>query len=215
VTKPYLKLIKTYDYSQCDDPYVTTAPDGTIVNMDQFPVKTKNGYEHRPGLVGMLGQFRYAVDYDLHAAVLLQHVAWRFKPGTKKLQRWDKEWIAQSRWDWAAGAGLKWSEFVKQALPRLKKAGEKYGFLEAHTMKLKGVNVLWMHLDPEKVPGLTTAAMPSYASRMLGNKIIGQDENPEWEREQKLEQKKCALEEKKAKLEHQILKLQQKLGPET
>jgi len=87
-----------------------------------FPVKTKAGYKYKPGLPGMLAACWFQVGGDLAAAAILLRLKWRWRQ-KKKLQRFGKEWVAESRWQWAVGSGLTWHEFVKRGLPRLRKSG--------------------------------------------------------------------------------------------
>jgi hypothetical protein len=185
MSKSNLKLVKYPEYGhdgkpyeqheyveQYDDPDVTTASDGTVVNMVQAPIKTENGFEYLPGNVGMLGKFRFAVNYDLAAAALLQFVMYRFRPNTRKLNWLGKEWIAHSAWEWTVGAGLTEHEYKNRALPEL----EKCQFIEIRQRKLRSADrqkKLWIHVDMLAVPKLDALAMPSYTSRMLGKKIIG------------------------------------------
>jgi len=133
-----------------------------------FPAKTKNGYKFKPGLPGMLSVCRFQVGGDLAAAVLLLRLKWRWRQ-KKKLQRFNKEWVAESRWHWAIGAGLTWHEFTKRALPRLRKCE----FVTARQMKLGKTKLLWIHLDQTKLPQAAGLAWEHYVTQMLGTKAIG------------------------------------------
>ena len=133
---------------KCEDPYgvVYAHADCAIID-NPFPVKTKSGYKFKPGLLGMLAICRFQVGGDLAAAVILLRLKWRWRQ-KKKLQRFGKEWVAESRWEWAIGSGLTWHEFVKRGLPRLRKCE----FVIVRQMKLRKKKLLWMHLDETKLP---------------------------------------------------------------
>jgi hypothetical protein len=135
-----------------------------------FPVKTKAGYKYKPGLPGMLAACRFQVGGDLAAAVVLLRLKWRWRQ-VKKLERFEKEWVAESRWHWAVGSGLTWHEFTKRALPRLRKCE----FVTVRQMKLGKRKLLWMHLDIAKLPQPAGPAWEHYATQMLGMKPIGAD----------------------------------------
>jgi hypothetical protein len=133
-----------------------------------FPVKTEAGYKYKPGLPGMLAICRFQVGGDLAAAVLLLRLKWRWRQ-KQKLKRFGVEWVAESRWEWAIGAGLTWHEFVKRALPRLRKCE----FVSVRQMKLGSKKLLWMHLNESKLPSPNEPAWECFAKQLIGVKPIG------------------------------------------
>ena len=133
-----------------------------------FPVKTSTGHKYKPGLPGMLAICRFQVGEDLAAAAILLRLKWRWRQ-KKKLQRFGKEWVAESRWHWAMGSGLTWHEFVKRGLPRLRKCE----FVIVRQMKLGQKKLLWMHLDETKLPQPSAPAWEYFVKRMLGVQVIG------------------------------------------
>jgi hypothetical protein len=152
-----------------EDPYEVVyshADNATIDN--PFPVKTKSGYKYKPGIPGMLAICRFQVGGDLAAAVILLRLKWRWRQ-KKKLQRFGKDWVAESRWEWASGSGLTWHEFVKRGLPRLRKCE----FVTVRQMKLGKRKLLWMHLDETKLPPPSGLGWEYHAKKMIGAKIIG------------------------------------------
>ena len=87
------------------------------------------------GKPGAFAVARNQAGRDIVAAALLYRLKWYFDPKNnfKKLTRFDKEWIAMSRSDWATEAGLSESEMKDRALPRLR----KQQFVTIRQMKLK------------------------------------------------------------------------------
>ena len=130
--------------------------------------KSKAGYEYKPGLPGMLAVCRFQVGGDLAAAAILLRLKWRWRQ-KKKLQRFDKEWVAESRWHWAIGSGLSWHEFVKRGLPRLRACN----FVEVRQMKLGQTKMLWMHLDATSLPPPSGDEWQWFAKTMMGVSPIG------------------------------------------
>ena len=159
---------KTFDDDNADIVYAHA--DYAAIDHDPFPIKTKAGYKYKPGLPGMLGVCRFQVGGDLAAAAILQRLKWRWRQ-PKKLDRLNKEWIAESRWEWASGSGLTFHEFTKRGLPRLRKCE----FVTVRQMKLGKKKLLWIHLDEEKLPPPNGAAWDHFASKMIGNHIIGDE----------------------------------------
>jgi len=141
--------------------------DNAIID-NPFPVKTKGGYKYKPGLPGMLSVCRFEVGGDLAAAAILLRLKWRWRQ-KKKLQRFGKDWVAESRWDWAIGSGLTWHEFVKRGLPRLRNCE----FVTVRQMKLGKKKLLWMHLDETKLPAPSGLGWEYHAKTMIGVKPIG------------------------------------------
>jgi hypothetical protein len=139
--KPRETTLKSENYY---DPYEVAYEHADNATIDEypFPIKTKQGYKYKPGLPGMLAICRYQVGGDLAAAAILLRLKYRWN-AKKKLSRFGKEWIAESRWQWAVGSRLTWHEFVKRGLPRLRKCE----FVEIRQMKLGNRKLLWMRLD--------------------------------------------------------------------
>ncbi len=149
---------------------VYTHADYAAIDMSPFPVKTKAGNKYKPGLPGMLSICRFqVVDNDLAAAAVLLRLKWRWRQ-SKKLDRFGKEWVAESRWEWAIGSGLSWHEFVKRGLPRLRQCE----FVIARQMKLGKKKLLWIHLDETKLPQPHGIAWEHFAKRMIGDRAIGE-----------------------------------------
>ena len=152
-----------------EDPYEVVYSHADNATIDSpFPVKTKGGHKYKPGLPGMLAACRFQVGGDLAAAAILLRLKWRWRQ-KKKLQRFSKDWVAESRWEWASGSGLTWHEFVKRGLPRLRKCA----FVTVRQMKLGKKKLLWMHLDDTKLPPPSGPGWEHYAKTMLGVKAIG------------------------------------------
>jgi hypothetical protein len=144
--------------------------DNATVDAYPFPVKTKVGYKYKPGLPGLLTICRYQVGGDLAAAAILMRLKWRWRQ-KKKLERFDKEWVAESRWEWAIGSGLTFHEFTKRGLVRLRKCE----FVTVRQMKLGKRKLLWMHLDETKLPQPAGPGWEHFATQMIGMKAIGAD----------------------------------------
>jgi hypothetical protein len=155
-------MAKSYADHDPDEVVYVHADNATIDEVP-FPVKTKAGYKYKPGLPGMLAICRFQVGGDLAAAAILLRLKWRWRQ-PKKLERFNKEWVAESRWHWAIGSGLTWHEFVKRGLPRLRKCE----FVEVKPMKLRGKKSLWMHLNVIKLPAPSGPAWELYAKSMIG-----------------------------------------------
>jgi hypothetical protein len=155
-----------------DDAYevIYAHADCATIDKNPFPVKTKSGYKYKPGLPGMLAVCRFQVGGDLAAAAVLLRLKYRWRQH-KKLQRFGREWVAESRWQWAIGSGLTWHEFVKRGLPRLRKCE----FVTIRQMKLGSKKLLWMHLDASKMPAPSGLAWEHFAKQMIGVTVIGAD----------------------------------------
>lgn len=82
---------------------------------------------------------------DWAAGLFLYRIKWRWRM-EKKLERFDKEWVAMSRAHWASESGLTFSVFVNRALPRLR----TLSFVEIRSMKINAnqPKLLWVNLDP-------------------------------------------------------------------
>lgn len=105
--------------------------------------------KHNFGQPGGFAVARNQAGGDWAAAVLLYRVKYRFREGTKKLERHSKEWIAMSRKDWANEAGLSDGEMRNRALPKLRKRQ----FITIRQMKItpSGPKLLWISLDQTKL----------------------------------------------------------------
>jgi hypothetical protein len=110
---------------------------------------------------GTPGAFAVARDQaggDICAAALLYRIKHFFNPenSIKKLERFDREWIAMSRDEWARSAGLTLAEMKNRALPHIK----KLSFVAARAMRLtpKGPKKMWISLD---LVGMHAATTPS------------------------------------------------------
>jgi hypothetical protein len=114
-------------------------------------MKKNNGSSTVFGNPGAFAVARNQAGGDIMAAALLFRLKFYFRPEAKikKLERFDKEWIAMSRSDWAREAGLSECEMKNRALPRLRKRQ----FVTIRQMKLshKGPKMLCMSLDLEKL----------------------------------------------------------------
>jgi len=99
------------------------------------------------GKPGAFALARNQAGGDIMAAALLYRLKWYFDPGknTKKLGRFDKEWIAMSRRDWAIEAGLSEGEMKNRALPRLRK--QPFVTIRQMVLVRGGPKLLWMSLD--------------------------------------------------------------------
>lgn len=103
------------------------------------------------GTPGMLAIAIHQAGSDLAAGVFLYRIKWRW--GMKnKLVRFDKEWVAMSREQWASECGLTFHVFVKRALPRLR----KMPYVDIRAMKITPGHPksLWVSYDETKLPDL-------------------------------------------------------------
>jgi len=125
------------------------------------------------GVPGLYAQCRNAVDGDWAAALLLYRLVYRWGHVSKKLVRNGREWIGMPREDWAREAGLSLSEMKNRALPRLR----KYPFVTIRAMKLGGVKILWMSLDPETLEEHKTP-WDFYEHQLNGGTVIGAKKLP-------------------------------------
>lgn len=124
------------------------------------------------GMPGAYAMARNQAGGDWAAGLLLFRLKWRFQQ-KKKLERLGKQWIAMSRSDWAKEAGLSESEMKNRALPKLRKCQ----FVTIRPMKLGGVKLLWMSLDPAKQYEWTTDD-ETYQMLLNGAKLPGYEKLP-------------------------------------
>lgn len=93
---------------------------------------------------------------DLAAGVLLYRIVglWQFRK--KRLERFDREWLAMSRDDWARSAGLSLSELKNRALPLIKKHCGDFVAIRPMRLTPNGVNLVWISLNPDNMPANIT-----------------------------------------------------------
>ena len=106
--------------------------------------KTKHNNSKYFGFPGAFAQARNQAGGDWAAGLLLYRIRYRWAHVKKKLKRFDREWLAMSRSDWAREAGLSESEMKNRALPKLR----KFPYIEIRAMKLSEKKLLWVNFDP-------------------------------------------------------------------
>ena len=142
----------------------------SILHDENYGNKKWTGKAKSFGKSGAVAWARYCVGGDLCAALLLYRLRYRWK-AKNKLQRFNKDWIAMSRSDWAREAGLSEGEMRNRALPKLRKCD----FVEVRQMKLtpKHPKTLWMHLVEHNLPNEKDYPWELHEWKINNGKIIG------------------------------------------
>lgn len=99
----------------------------------------------------LLAVCRNLADGDLVAGVFLYRIIGLWRSREKKLERFDRKWLAMSRDDWARSAGLSLSELKNRALPKIKKHCSDFIKIRAMRLTPKGVKLVWISVDPENI----------------------------------------------------------------